>query len=618
MASAPAERSCDNLPAAVTITTPRPNRDALNKAIDVYRDAMRPFIVRTLKRVKGAKPEDLIERALPPNQADEVKRARASKDIGNAIDMGHFPHVVQKNWVEAFASPLQDRVVQNLIWVISHARNEAAHPGESDLDHNYVMSRLSDIADVLRRADQAAAKKVEDIRAEWLDLTRETPAEPPVATIPLDIKAGGGVPNLKPWREVIRPAQDVTQGAFKDADFAAQLQTVYDGRAAQNEYGDPVAFFARTYLTPGMRALLVNALKRVAGAGGDPVIQMKTGFGGGKTHSLIALYHLMTSMDALANPPGSGNRSNETLALMREAGLDADQPIRANVAVLDGTHLAPTDAGVTEKGDPLNTLWGVMANQLGRQQAYDLIGEAARTGSAPGGGQLDGILTAFGPCVILIDELLAYTRNADKAFDSVLTFLQNLTQAVSRSSNSILVVTLPAAKAEAGGDVGQEALEKIEREMDSVERVFARTEVIWRPLEVNEAFEVVRRRLFGDEIDEEERDAACKAFVDMYGRAKAEYPPGVFEQRYLERMKACYPIHPEIFDRLYEDWSSIPQFQRTRGVLRVMANCISRLYRSEDPAPLIMPGGMPFSDNRISDEFVNLHRRPVGPRDERG
>ena len=591
----------------MTTTTPRPNRDALNHAIDVYRDAMRPFIVRTLKRVKGAKPEDLIELALPPNQADEVRRARASKAIGSVIDVGHFPRIVQKNWAEAFASPLQDRVVQNLIWVISHARNEAAHPSESDLDHNYVMSRLSDIADVLKRADQAAAKTVEDIRAELLDLAREPRAEP-AATAPLDIKAGGGVPNLKPWWKVIRPAQDVTQGAFRDADFAAQLQTVYDGSAAQNEYGDPVAFFARTYLTPGMRALLVNALKRVAGNGGDPVIQMKTGFGGGKTHSLIALYHLMTSMDALSNPPsGAGGRNdNDALGLMREAGLDADQRIETRIAVLDGLHLAPTDEDVTEKGDPLNTLWGVMAHQLGGQAAYDLIGEAARTGSAPGGSQLDRIFQRFGPCVILVDELLAYTRNANKAFDSVLTFLQSLTQAVSRSSNSVLVVTLPAAKAEAGGDIGQEALEKIESEMDSVQRVFARTEVIWRPLEVNEAFEVVRRRLFGDEIDEEERDAACKAFVDMYGKAKAEYPQGVFEQRYLERMKACYPIHPEIFDRLYEDWSSIPQFQRTRGVLRVMANCVSRLYRSEDPAPLIMPGGMPFSDNRVSDEFVTL------------
>ena len=587
----------------MTTTIARPNRDALNKAIDVYRDAMRPFIVRTLRTVKGAKPEELIERALPPNQAERFREERVSKEIGDAVDVGHFPHIVQKNWGEAFAKPLRDRVVQNLIWVISHARNTAAHPGESDLDRNFATSRLSDIVDVLKRFGPAAAKKVEDIRAELAEETRPPTDETSPAPAPPEARSGGGVPNLKPWREVIRPAQDVTQGAFKAADFAAQLQTVYDGRTAQSEYGDPVAFFARTYLTPGMRALLLNALKRVAGNGGAPVIQMKTGFGGGKTHSLIALYHLMTSMDALANPPG-GRNGDDALDIMREAGLSPDDSVRTRVAVLDGTHLAPTDDEPTENGDPLNTLWGVMAHQLGGQPAYDLIGEAARTGSAPGGGQLDRILQRFGPCVILIDELLAYTRNAD--VDPVLTFLQNLTQAVSRSSNSVLVVTLPEARAEAGGERGQEALEKIEREMDSVERVFARTEVVWRPLEVNEAFEVVRRRLFGDEIDEQERDATCKAFVDMYGKAKAEYPQGVFEQRYLERMKACYPIHPEIFDRLYEDWSTIPQFQRTRGVLRVMANCISRLYRSQDSAPLIMPGSIPFHDSRVSDEFVTL------------
>ncbi len=587
----------------MTTTIARPNRDALNKAIDVYRDAMRAFIVRTLRTVKGAKPEELIDRALPPNQAERFREERVSKEIGDAVDVGHFPHIVQKNWGEAFAKPLRDRVVQNLIWVISHARNTAAHPGESDLDRNFATSRLSDIVDVLKRFDPAAAKKVEDIRAELAEETRPPTDETPPASAPPEARSGGGVPNLKPWREVIRPAQDVTQGAFAAAHFAAQLQTVYAGDAAQSEYGDPVAFFARTYLTPGMRALLLNALKRVAGNGGDPVIQMKTGFGGGKTHSLIALYHLMTSMDALANPPG-GRNGDDALDIMREAGLSPDDSVRARVAVLDGTHLAPTDDESTENGDPLNTLWGVMANQLGGQPAYDLIGEAARTGSAPGGGQLDRILQRFGPCVILIDELLAYTRNRNTDIDSVLTFLQNLTQAVSRSSNSVLVVTLPEAEAEAGGERGQEALEKIERETDSVERVFARTEVVWRPLEVNEAFEVVRRRLFDEEIDEQERDATCKAFVDMYGKAKAEYPQGVFEQRYLERMKACYPIHPEIFDRLYEDWSTIPQFQRTRGVLRVMANCISRLYRSGDSGPLIMPGSIPFYDSRVSDEFV--------------
>ena len=112
--------------------------------------------------------------------------------------------------------------------------------------------------------------------------------------------------------------------------------------------------------------------------------------------------------------------------------------------------------------------------------------------------------------------------------------------------------------------------------------LLGRIEAVWEPLETNEAFEVVRRRLFGNDIDEAERDRTCEAFAAMYSRARNEYPREVGEQHYLERLRACYPIHPEIFDRLYLDWSSITQFQRTRGVLRMMANCVSRLYLDND------------------------------------
>ena len=108
--------------------------------------------------------------------------------------------------------------------------------------------------------------------------------------------------NLTPWRNVIRPNNDVALGTFQEAEFAADLQQVHDGRADATGYGNPVSFFSQTYITPGIRKLLVNALKRLGGNGGDPVIQTKTGFGGGKTHSLIALYHLVKNIDALINP----------------------------------------------------------------------------------------------------------------------------------------------------------------------------------------------------------------------------------------------------------------------------------------------------------------------------
>ena len=163
------------------------------------------------------------------------------------------------------------------------------------------------------------------------------------------------------------------------------------GRAKTEEYGETDIFFNQTYITPGLRQLLVNTLKRLTGKGGDPVIQLKTGFGGGKTHSLIALYHLITGANILRELPTDGEYARlrqEIDEIMEEAGWDPNTPITANVSVLVGTYLSITDADKTKQGDPLNTLWGRMADQLGDQDAYDFIREAARKGISPGGKQL--------------------------------------------------------------------------------------------------------------------------------------------------------------------------------------------------------------------------------------
>ena len=593
-------------------TINRPNKDALGRAIDIFRDAMRPFLVHCLRSVPGATLEETVTRSLPPSLANQfVHTLRdAGNDVQAAIDIAYFPQLVSKNW-DAFRRRFNnDRTVGNELWLIMRARNQVAHPGQQDLDLDFTLTHLFHIAEVLGRINAPNRKReVEAIRGQLRNAaeskagpgesvgfqTTESPKPDSTATKPLG--------KLKSWREVIRPSTDVAQGTFQQAEFAADLQQVYDGRASATEYGDPVSFFNHTYITPGIRTLLANALKRLAGNGGDPVIQTKTGFGGGKTHSLIALYHLVSNAGDLTNPPPTGDdqrTSNEIRSLLEQAGLAPDDDLNVKTAVLVGTYLSPTDNDQTEKtGDPLNTLWGRMAYQLGGQEAYDIVGEAARRGTAPGGAQLDRLFDHVGPCVILIDELVAYVRNAGGAKDSVYTFVQALTESVRRSKNATLVVTLPESEVEAGGEGGAEALTRLDH-------LLGRIEAVWEPLEVNEAFEVVRRRLFGNAIDETERDRTCGTFAAMYNRSRSDYPREVGEQRYLERMKTCYPIHPEIFDRLYSDWSPIPQFQRTRGVLRMLANWISRLYLNADPAPLILPGSLPLSDPALRSEFTNL------------
>ena len=592
-------------------TINRPNRDALSRAIDIFRDAMRPFLIRCLKRVPKTTVETAVERSLSPHHADAFTRdLRSGKDIASAIDVNYFPHLVQRNWRDAFAFELSgDKSIQSELWLISGARNQVAHPGEQDLEEDFTRAHLYHISTVLGTIKAVEPKRdVDDILAGLsgpqasAKIAQKATTEKPPKTAPEQTKRQPRTSsNLKPWREVIRPNQDVAQGSYQQAEFAADLQQVYDGRADTTQYGNPVSFFNHTYITPGIRTLLVNTLKRLAGKGGDPVIQTKTGFGGGKTHSLIALYHLVHNTDALLNfQAGSDSRVNDEIrAIMREAGYDRDPIDLGRVAVLDGTFLAPTDSGVTETGDPLNTLWGVMANQLGGQEAYDIIGQAARQGTAPGGSQLDALFSKVGPCVILADELVAYVRNAGAAQDSIYTFVQSLTQSVRRNSNVALVLTLPQSREEAGGEAGIEALGRLDR-------LLGRIEAVWEPLAVNETFEVVRRRLFGQITSLTARDDTCEAFARMYSRYRSDYPQGVSEQNYLERLRACYPIHPEIFDRLYLDWSSIPAFQRTRGVLRMMAGCVNRLYLNKDSSPLIMPADLPLADATLANEFIKL------------
>ena len=348
----------------------RPNREALSAALDIYRDAMREFIIRCLRRSRGVRVEDLIARSLNDRRAEEFRgNARQSGAVEAAIDINDFPSLVSRNWNDVFSREFNaDRVVQNALWMISDARNKVAHPAQQDIELEYSRSRLYDIADMLGRINRPVEKQaVEDIRAELVgqppQIADPAATQPSQPTAPLGTSRSSQ--NLKPWRDVITPSPDVALGSFQEAEFAADLQQVHDGRANATNYGNPVSFFNQTYITPGITTLLVNTLRRINGAGGDPVIQTKTGFGGGKTHSLIALYHLVSNTDALVNPTADDEESIRTSdnirSIMGEAGFVPETSPRAKIAVLDGTFLATTDQRSTGGGDPRNTLWGEMA-----------------------------------------------------------------------------------------------------------------------------------------------------------------------------------------------------------------------------------------------------------------
>ena len=583
-------------------TAQYPNEDALRKGLAIYRDEMSEFVTRALRQKQGSRLEQTIAGSLadPQRQSFDDNMRDNGNNVPRSIEIGFIPNLVERNWSDLFQHQFaKATTARNRLRTIRDIRNDLSHNTSGhDITADEAETRLYIISEALEsinRPDQA--KQVMEIRSRVRDVGQTPSNQPALPLSPEPEQHNGNGHPLKPWREAMRPKEDVAEGSFIEADFAADLQQVLNGTAPAM-YGDPLEFFRRTYITNGMRDLLVAATRRVNGKGGNPITQTKTGFGGGKTHSLIALYHLIKSTSELLEAPDPSTKI-EFLKILDDAGVDPNQRAEAKICALKGSWLSETGARVTSDGDPLNNLWGEMAWQLGGQAAYETIGAAARRGTAPGGEELDSLFRLVGPCVILIDELVNYARNAD--LDTVGTFVQNLTEAVNGRNNVALIVTLPVTATEAGGPRGMEAMAVLENILNRMQAV---TQVA--QASNDEAFAVVQRRLFQEEYDEAAREATCQAFYRMYQRGTGDYPSEARETRYLERLRQCYPIHPEIFDRLYEDWSLYHQFQRTRGVLRMMAQAISRLCADGDTSPLIMPGNLPFSETKISEEFVRL------------
>ena len=531
-------------------------------------------------------------------------------ELIDSLDVMNCLRLIDRRWNEVFRTKLS---LDYRTWSkeLVGVRNKAAHIGGQDFSKSYAERALDTMALLCEAFD---ADGVEEIRALYRKLrygseegsVAAATVAAPTQTKTSKAKANDGVmtnsfgQHLPSWRDVMQPHPDVAEGRYRAAEFAADLAQVSRGEGAI-EYRDPVEFFARTYVTEGMAGLLVESLQRISGQGGEPVIQLKTAFGGGKTHSMLALYHMVRGGIRVDHIPS-------LKPIMERAGLQTLP--KANVAVLVGTALDPT-----RKKNPanlpkytVNTIWGEMAYQLvtsaGKPDLYAIVSDSDRRGVSPGSEALKTLLNSCGPCLILMDELVAYAKKIygvdglpAGSYDNFITFIQEITEAARASENSIVVASIPESDIEIGGDAGKTALE-------TIEHTFGRMESIWKPVAANEGFEVVRRRLFLDCKDPDARDMVCNAFSSMYQENASDFPMEAKEVEYRNRMVSCYPIHPEIFDRLYGDWATLERFQRTRGVLRLMAAVIHELWMANDSSPMIMPGSIPLNVPNVRDELV--------------
>ncbi len=562
-------------------------RQYVFEGMELLPSALIPFVEKRLETsLKGHWQLEVIERVqgLRPNSTGEV-----------GWDQQGLLKTMMAFWKDAFANVLghpERSYVSELLDVrnkLSHNENFSYDDAERALDS---MRRLMEAISAGEVAEQLGKMRDTILRTKFTELQRN---EERRKTQRLEISVET-VAGLLPWRDVVEPHQDVATGEFQQAEFAADLAKVHSG-SAPSEYRDPRQFFSRTYLTEGLSTLLIGAAKRLSGSGGDPVVELQTNFGGGKTHSMLALYH-MAGQTPVQDLSGLDQ-------LLEKNGLTVPKDIHR--AVLVGTSRGPQDVLVAEGDRKIRTTWGELAWQLGGAEGFDMVAENDASGIAPGSNLLEALFKRYAPCLILIDEWVAYLRQIYKveglpsgSFDANLSFVQSLTEAVKASPGTLLVASLPASQIEVGGEGGQEALARLKQ-------TFSRVESSWRPASQEESYEIVRRRLFkeipGDKFHH--RDNTLKQFAKMYRENANDFPHGCADEDYRRKLEKAYPIHPELFDQLYTSWGSLEKFQRTRGVLRLMAQVIHELWMSGDPSVMIMPGSVAVSSPRVEPELLH-------------
>ena len=572
------------------------NQERIGKGLDLLRAGLAPFVEREFS-------------SLHKDQASEAARRYVGDDrtIGKKPivqwDVAALLKLVWDSWNDVFGRTL-GRAERSLVSELREVRNKWAHQDPfSSRDAERALDSMS------RLLAAVSAPEAGDVDKIMMDLRRLTIDEQLRGE---KRKAGGSlieaaaIDTLRPWRDIVTPHADVASGRYQQAEFAADLWQVHLGEGS-DEYRKPAEFFRRTFMTESLKRLLVGAAERLSGKGGDPVVQLQTNFGGGKTHSMLALYHMFGGAT-----PGELAGVDTVMAAAGVSKLPT-----ARRVVLVGNKISPGNPVTKPDGTVVRTMWGELAYQLGGKEAFARIAKDDERATSPGD-VLRELFKQYGPSLILIDEWVAYARQLHDqgdlpagGFETQFTFAQALTESAKLAGNCLLVVSLPASDTsgsphtqaddvEVGGIRGREALERLRN-------VVGRVESSWRPASAEEGFEIVRRRLFeplpGPDAFKQ-RDLTARAFSEQYGAHPAEFPPECRGVEYEKRIQAAFPIHPEIFDRLYEDWSTLVKFQRTRGVLRLMAAVIHSLWEKGDRSPLILPSTIPIDDVRVQFELT--------------
>ena len=407
------------------------NHERVGKALDLLKTGLGPFVER---EIKSAIATSTISMSKVREFVDDPKLG--SKSIAE-WDAAALLKLMGETWNDVFRKTLGFSE-RNLVSEIRDWRNKWAHQQPFSGDDAY--RALDSTARLLAAVSATEADDVEKLKKELLRVQFDEQIRSEKRRSAGTAIEGGGTGNLKPWRDVVTPHDDVASGRYQQAEFAADLWQVHLGEGTP-EYRDAVEFFRRTYLTESLTGMLVGAVRRLTAGGGDPVVQLQTNFGGGKTHSMLALYHLFSGIET--------TKLAGIDAVMASAGAEKIPPARR--VVLVGNKISPGNPSIKPDGTVVRTLWGELAWQLGGKKAFARLRADDENATSPGD-VLRELFNEYGPCLILVDEWVAYARQLHDqsdlpagGFETQFTFAQVLTESAKLAKNCLLVISLPAS-----------------------------------------------------------------------------------------------------------------------------------------------------------------------------
>ncbi|MBY5960245.1 DUF499 domain-containing protein [Membranicola marinus] len=538
-------------------------RNNLDRALGLFLETMRSYIPSVMKKKHGAKWDQAYYETMSKVQQKfwnentrlEGKSPEQMIDIGNlaswALDR-NVQHLIRKDF-NRMTTKLSTKFSE-----IAEVRNMIFHfeelkPRKAEQAYNHMI----DIVHQLR---------FKDLETELLNLKNEKPIQEQIAEE--QIEQSTSEIALTAWFNNAKPHLDIRQGNLDESVFAADLAEVAinKGRAV---YNNQSLFFDKTYFTEGLTNIANRVVKGLNGNqdGENRIITLQTGFGGGKTHTLISLYHLVRA--------GKNIAENSKVAGKLTALPQYD---KAAIAVFTNTTKDPTQG--RQVGDVhIRTLWGELAWQLGGPKMYEKIRANDESRTAPKGLFVE-ILQEASPALILIDELADYCVPASGVqvggstlSDQTISFMQELTEAIAKVKNCVGVITLPASVTEVANSPQTAAI------LQSLEKRVARVGADTKPVAEEEIFEVIRHRLFEGFGDDRVTEKVLESYATLYDNIWLELPERSNKSEYADLMRRAYPFHPELINIFKNKWASHPQFQRTRGVLRLLASIVSDLWK---------------------------------------